>query len=193
MATWFTSDQHFGHANIIGYCDRPFGGVQEMNAELVRRWNEVVRSDDTVYVLGDFAMGDLQRSLAITPTLVGHKILVPGNHDRCWFGHPPDARRAWPEVYLQAGFAEIRQGTIETSVAGKPVLACHFPYVGDSHDSDRFVPFRPRDEGRWLLHGHIHTSWRRRDRMVNVGVDVWDYRPVSEFELAAVIKHAELS
>jgi calcineurin-like phosphoesterase family protein len=68
------------------------------------------------------------------------------------------------------------------------VLACHFPYRGDSHDQDRYVEHRPVDEGAWLLHGHVHERWRVLDRMINVGVDVWDYRPVSEATLADLIR-----
>ena len=55
MALWLTSDLHFGHENIIRYCDRPFADVDAMNRALVDRWNEVVGDDDVVWVLGDFA------------------------------------------------------------------------------------------------------------------------------------------
>ena len=51
---FFTSDLHLGHANIIRYCDRPFANVGEMDAELIRRWNETVGEEDVVYFLGDF-------------------------------------------------------------------------------------------------------------------------------------------
>lgn len=54
MNTWFTSDQHIGHKNIIAYSNRPFSNVDEMTEELVRRHNERVRPDDLVYQLGDF-------------------------------------------------------------------------------------------------------------------------------------------
>ena len=63
-ATWFTSDPHFGHANIIRFCDRPFDDVQAMNDALVHRWNAVVQPEDTVYVLGDVALGPIQESLS---------------------------------------------------------------------------------------------------------------------------------
>ncbi len=58
MNTWFTSDHHFGHENIIRFCGRPFKSLGEMNYEMTRRWNLVVEPGDTVYYLGDFAMGD---------------------------------------------------------------------------------------------------------------------------------------
>lgn len=54
----------------------------------------------------------------------------------------------------------------------------HFPYAGDSGGQDRFLDWRPEDNGRVLLHGHVHSSWRANGRMINVGVDVWDYAPI---------------
>ena len=55
---------------------------------------------------------------------------------------------------------------------------------GDSGEEDRYVDRRPADDGGWLLHGHVHERWRWHRRMINVGVDVWDYRPVAEAALA---------
>ena len=55
---WFTSDTHFSHCNIIKYCNRPFKDVDEMNKILIQNWNNVVRPDDIVWHLGDFALGD---------------------------------------------------------------------------------------------------------------------------------------
>lgn len=66
-------------------------------------------------------------------------------------------------------------------------LVAHFPYRGDSHDWDRFVDCRPADRGRWLLYGHVHERWLQRGRMINVGVDAWSYRPVSEEELSRLL------
>lgn len=192
MPVWFTADLHLGHENIIRYCDRPFRDADEMNMELVRRWNEVVAPTDTVYVLGDFALGDIARTLAITTILMGRKVLVAGNHDRCWERNPGYPTQPWVDEYLRVGFAEVLQGTIRLDVGGTSVQACHFPFVGDSHDGDRFDSHRPVDDGGWLLHGHVHEKWQRRDRMINVGVDVWDFTPVSEAQLAELIESASL-
>lgn len=186
MTTWFSSDQHFGHNNIIGFCGRPFAGVEEMNAELIRRWNAVVKPADTVYVLGDFALGRIEETLAIVSQLAGRKILVVGNHDRCWKGH---GARHLPMIgrYIEAGFKEIHQGIINLEIEGTPVQACHFPYSDDKHTKDPYKGHRPVDMGGWLLHGHVHEKWRQVGRMINVGVDVWDFTPVSEAQLADLI------
>ena len=71
MTTYFTSDLHFGHLNIIRFCDRPFPGVGAMNSRLVQLWNETVTDDDTVWVLGDVALGALDESLAHIGRLAG--------------------------------------------------------------------------------------------------------------------------
>jgi calcineurin-like phosphoesterase family protein len=186
MTTWFTADLHFGHANIIRYCDRPFASPDEMDDELIARWNGVVADGDTVWVLGDVALGRIDHSLSLVGQLQGRKILIAGNHDRCWAGH---GRRAegWTERYREAGFAEVRQGQVELNVGGISTLACHFPYRGDSQDEDRYLDYRPVDHGAWLLHGHVHERWRQSGRMINVGVDVWDYQPVSEGAIRALM------
>jgi calcineurin-like phosphoesterase family protein len=86
-----------------------------------------------------------------------------------------------------AGFAEVHQGQTHVSVGNRWVLACHFPYRGDSHDHDRFVEQRPVDQDAWLLHGHVHERWRQRGRMINVGVDAWQCAPVDQSTLVTVI------
>ncbi|HRE00676.1 MAG TPA: metallophosphoesterase family protein [Ilumatobacteraceae bacterium] len=184
MTRFFTSDLHFGHANVIGYCGRPFHGVGQMNAAMVAAWNTVVGPDDEVWVLGDLAMGKLDESLQCAAQLVGRKHLVIGNHDRPFRGH--GAAR-----YEAVGF-ELHHGHVELDMPnGVTVVACHFPYTGDSHDVDRYDEHRPADEGRWLLHGHVHERWRQRGRMINVGVDAWGGYPVTDTHLATLIDAGE--
>ncbi len=189
MTTWLTSDLHLGHANIIGYCDRPFDDVGHMDAELTRRWSERVAVDDVVWVLGDVAMGSIGRSLERIAALPGEKHLVAGNHDRCWPGHGRKAER-WVSRYRDAGFVEIVTETEIDLGDGVVLPACHFPYVGDSHDEDRFTAWRPVDDGRWLLHGHVHERWNVEGRQINVGVDVWDYAPVEAAAVRALVGSA---
>lgn len=79
--TWFTSDTHFGHTNILEYEKeaRPFSSLEEMHERLIDNWNSVVRPNDTVYHLGDFCFG--KKNIDIAGRLQGKKRLVMGNHD----------------------------------------------------------------------------------------------------------------
>ncbi|RLE26711.1 MAG: hypothetical protein DRJ50_00265 [Actinobacteria bacterium] len=188
MATWFTADLHFGHRNIIDYCDRPFTDVGEMNDALIQNWNDTVADGDTVWIVGGFALGKIAETLPIVGMLNGTKILVAGNHDRCWLGHGKRAE-GWAERYIEAGFDHIVHRCTHVAVGDRRVLVCHFPYRGDSHNQDRFVDARPIDKGEWLLHGHVHERWMSNGRMINVGVDATNFTPISEETIASIISH----
>ena len=192
MQTWFTADTHFGHANIIKYCDRPFDSVESMRTGLIKRWNAVVAPDDRVLVLGDFALGRIDETLGVLAELNGTKDLIVGNHDRP-FDPDPRRRAEWTTRYLAAGFRSVVPGTIGFTLAGRhPVLIGHFPYAGDSHGEDRYAEQRPFDSGLPIVHGHVHTSWRLSGRQLNVGVDVNDYTPVSEDAVVVTLTQAGL-
>jgi calcineurin-like phosphoesterase family protein len=177
MTTWYTADLHFGHKNIIKYCDRPWATAEAMDAGLIERWNSVVGPDDTVWVLGDVALSP--KAIGRVADLNGTKFLVAGNHDACWEAHRGHRRMA--DVYRDAGFAEVyATGIVDQHViAGQQVRLAHLPYQGDHKAEDRYADRRPIDDGRPLVCGHVHTLWRTDGRQLNVGVDVWDYTPVS--------------
>jgi len=187
---WFYSDPHFYHNNVIRYCSRPHATVEEMNEDLVRRWNTVVRPEDTVYCLGDFSMAFRAVEL-FSPRLMGNKVLVPGNHDFCHSYHKksrkPDNRAEWIKKYEKNGWTVLpERTTLELEGIGV-VNLCHHPYPTDGADDqydDKYAKWRPVDDGKVLLCGHVHEKWQTRlsqagTLMVNVGVDVWDYAPVS--------------
>ncbi|MBI4064548.1 MAG: metallophosphoesterase [Elusimicrobia bacterium] len=93
---FFTSDTHFNHTNIIKYCGRPFESVEEMNREMIGQWNAAVGQDDTVFHLGDFALGEASEWPKIFQQLNGaKKILIRGNHDRA------------VKKMIEVGFAEV--------------------------------------------------------------------------------------
>lgn len=184
---YLTADTHFGHRNIIRYSSRPFADLEQMDGGLVDRWNDVVRPTDEVWHLGDVAMGDLDRSLAHVQRLHGRKYLVPGNHDACWpYSREHDSGQV--ARYTDAGLSVL--GVEQALVlAGEEVLVHHFPYRGSGEPRERYAQRRPVDAGRWLLHGHVHEAWRQRGRMLNVGVDVWDYAPVHIDRLSELIRN----
>ncbi len=151
----------------------------------------MVADEDEVWVVGDVAMGTLADNLPLVGLLRGRKRLMAGNHDRCWAGKK--GWEKWVDRYLEAGFEEIVQGPVETRIGSRQVIVSHFPYAGDSQDRDRLTEQRPVDRGSWLLHGHVHEKWRTRDRMINVGVDVWDFRPVRSDVLADLMENGRRS
>lgn len=186
---WWTSDLHLGHANICAYSGRPYRDVEAMNRDLIERWNARVASDDEVIVLGDLAMGRISDTLPLVQLLQGSKMLVPGNHDRCWEGLRHKKKQSvdrWAVEYRQVGLT-IRPGPIEVDLDGAVVVADHFPYHGDSQENERYPEWRPVDRGLWLLHGHVHEKWRQAGRMINVGVDAWAGYPVAETDLIELI------
>lgn len=182
MTRWFTADLHLGHRNIIDYCNRPFQNTRHMNFTLAERWTEKVMPDDEVYVLGDLALGSIDDSLLVAKSLPGHKFLVPGNHDRCWPGGK-STWVTWIPRYEEAGFEVLLHSPGDTVPVGE-FRTCHFPPTGEGRPGheDRFSAWRPTDGP--ILHGHVHDAWKTKGEWINVGVDVWDYAPVSEETLS---------
>ena len=80
---FFTSDLHFGHTNVITFDKRPFSSVEEMDEELIKRWNKKVGKGDLVYVLGDMIWKSSNNDAEnLIRSLNGQIILIKGNHDR---------------------------------------------------------------------------------------------------------------
>ena len=78
---YYTSDLHFGHANVIKFDERPFADVEEMDRVLIECWNKKVQDDDTVYIVGDICYRSRYTADWYLKQLKGHKILILGNHD----------------------------------------------------------------------------------------------------------------
>ena len=179
-----TSDTHFGHVNIIKYAERPFTHVNEMNGEMVRRWNRTVGPVDVVVHLGDLALGQLEHTLPRTAALNGTRYLIPGNHDRVSSVNQGGRNiERFRSAYEDAGWI-ILDEVVDAEVYGRPLLLSHFPYAGDSHDKsgeggDRYSNVRPVDTGLPLVHGHVHQDFARRGHEFNAGVDIHDFTPVS--------------
>lgn len=175
---FFTSDLHFGHEAVIGFCNRPFNDVEDMNESLIRNWNSVVGKEDQVYVLGDFSFMNSTKTKAVVTRLNGDITLIEGNHDQ-----------------RPKRFFKLVLPNFWVTFPGKigEVQMSHYPYKGvDCNDRRDFSHLQLDDGGDWLLHGHVHCLWKRNGRMINVGVDVWNYKPVSENELAELIYDSQL-
>jgi calcineurin-like phosphoesterase family protein len=182
---WFSSDHHFGHKNILSYCARPFDSVEKMNAGLVERWNDVVDPADDVYYLGDFAL-DFKYVEAYLPKLHGTIYWIPGNHDESHPMHP--GHRRYQDRLAEHGVVWCGPEH-ELFLDGMDLLLCHFPYGMEDHTPKaRFLEWRPVDQGTTLLCGHVHSNWKTSENMINVGVDQWDYKPVSLTQIAELVE-----
>lgn len=183
---WFTSDTHFSHRNIINLSSRPFilpngePNIDLHDQTLIDNWNFDVGRNDLVIHLGDVALGKIADSLPLVGMLAGHKVLVPGNHDRVFSGEKEKSRLRFDPEYRKV-FNEIWPETVRTYIPqlDSDVILSHFPYHGDSQENDRHVDKRPVDfDGTPLIHGHIHEARHIEGNMFNVGVDVNGYKPV---------------
>lgn len=176
--TFFTSDHHFKHSNIIKLCNRPFESIEEMNEVCIERWNSVVSPGDLVYYLGDFSL-DPTAVKEFLPQLNGYKVLIQGNHDKCFKG-----KEKWVDLYKKWGFLEvIHRKTIK--IWKYQVLLCHFPYKNDQ--GARYYDHRPEDKGNFLLHGHTHSKDKVLKKMIHIGVDAWNFTPVPLEEIEGLM------
>jgi calcineurin-like phosphoesterase family protein len=170
MKTWFTADTHFGHANIIEYCGRPYKTVEEMDKKLIQNWNSRIKPDDLVIFLGDFCFknskggkdgeGRQHNADFYKRQLNGNITFIKGNHD---------------------SNNSLNTHTTSTNMElGGLILQC----VHDPMDVDLSFPLG--------LCGHVHEKWKlshlARTKIVNVGVDVWNYMPTNIEEIKKALE-----
>lgn len=208
--TFYTSDLHIGHAKVAQL--RGFASAEAHNAAIIRNWNETVSPDDTVWVLGDLALGAPPWLQA--DRLAGTKHLIWGNHDA---GSPVNrGAHQYQRQYLE--HFETVQSFARLRLEGHDVYVSHFPWLGggDHTETERYAqyrlnqpacgPCRRRHEARllaggepdwsqlhgaWLIHGHVHAEWKIRNRMINAGLDVWDMKPVPVEEIMKIIRQRD--
>lgn len=168
VQVFFTSDTHYGHANIIKHSKRPFRDVAEMDEAMIRNWNAVVRPGDLVYHLGDFAFCEANRATWIASRLAGQKYLVFGNHDK----HLRKDKAFLAQWIWARDYAEIKVGDQKINLMHYAMLVWN-----GSH------------RGAWQLFGHSHGSIKDDPHALrlDVGVDVWNFEPVSFENLRVVM------
>lgn len=170
---WFTSDTHFGHENIIKLHSRPFKTVEEMDEKMLANINRVVKKTDTLYHLGDFAFAPVEKAMKYRERInCDNVFLIYGNHD-----------------YKNRGFKEFRKAfgkahchdILEIRRDGRLVVMCHYPFLYPHH----------WDKGAWTLHGHMHGEGEPHPFLpvMDVGVDIWNYTPISYKEVIAVMEN----
>ena len=156
MPVYFVSDTHFGDPRVLRIDKRPFASVREHDEALVGRWNETVAAGDTVWHLGDFALARTPDQVtSLLGRLNGTKHLIIGNND--------------PAATLQAQAWASTSHYVEISIDGIDLVLCHYP----------FRTWNGMGRGRIDLHGHSHGRLKLVPRQHDVGVDVWDFRPVT--------------
>ena len=179
---FFTSDLHFGHENVIRFDNRPFDTVEEMDEEMIKRWNAKVGKGDIVYVLGDFIWkAATNEAVSIIRRLNGQIILIKGNHDR--FLHNAAAKKALAGI---KDYDDICV-TLEDGTTRRCILS-HY-----------FIPFYNGHRYQAIhLHGHSHLTEEAAEevrittelnekgydlKIYNVGCMYWNYTPVTLNEI----------
>jgi len=180
---WFTSDTHFGHDNIMRFCERPFSSSDEMNETLIKNWNDRVGKDDTVFHMGDFAFGSQKEWHEILGRLNGHICLLRGNHDE------KNLKRN--AMYNKLEWVDYQ---MHIRIENQWMYLNHFPflcYAGTYRTGDSMV---------WELFGHVHSrpdgegAGLDASRLeclfpvqYDVGVDNNGFAPVSFHEVRDII------
>jgi calcineurin-like phosphoesterase family protein len=172
---WFGSDFHFGHKNVINFCNRPFEDMAEQDSSLVETWNKYVGPQDNAFILGDFSFYRAVETTKLLQSMNGHKLLVKGNHD-----HSRELGRVsgwlrWVH-YHEMDLAEDR------------VTMSHFPMLS----------WHRMHRGAYHLHGHCHGTLSYPEglldaRILDVGIDhiarlTGEYRPMEWSEIKEVLK-----
>ena len=163
MKTFFIADTHFGDKRIFRYENRPFADVDEMDQQMISRWNAVVSPEDIVYHLGDFG-GDGRES-QILSQLNGTKYLIKGNHDT-----------QSNSAYRDFGFSEVYD---------KPIILDGFWIL--SHEALYVNTNMPYAN----LFGHVHANPIEKDfspQHYCVSVERINYSPIDFGEIKRMIK-----
>ena len=141
-------DPHFGHENIIKYCNRPFKDIEEMNETLISNWNSVVNAQDRIYLCGDIAMN--KKYIPLVSKLNGHKVLIKGNHD------------IFPLDHYLPYFDDIRSYVVENGI-----IISHIP-----------VLLNPYERYIGNIHGHTHETDVPDPRYFNISADKINFTPI---------------
>lgn len=157
MNTWFTSDNHFGHTNILKkFCPttRQGSNADEMDELMIQRWNADVRPNDLVYCLGDFSFRRGPETGKILDRLMGMKILILGNHEKYLRDLPEKGATGYPH-WLDIQDAWF--GFIDDI----KVQMFHYP----------IAEWRDMHRGSFHLYGHVHGKRPIIGRSMDVGID----------------------
>lgn len=178
----FTSDQHYGHENIISFCKRPFASCRSMEETLIRNYNEIVKDGDVCIFVGDVFFCKDPDAKEIMQCLNGEKILIKGNHDKT------------NKKMLDIGFSAVYD-RLQIEIDGTNITLCHYPPLmpskGENTFDLRFKEKRPSSSvDNIIIHGHTHSSekFNKDNFSIHVGVDAWNYSPATFEEVEQIVK-----
>jgi len=170
---YLISDYHFFHNNVLGYCNRPFKNIEEMNKQLHQNWCDTISEDDICIFLGDFAFCGKAKAKEIWDSLPGRKYFIGGNHDK---------QHIKKNTYSELVTNDINT-IVEISYQGYKILLNHFP--------PKFKKELP--DGQLYMFGHIHNNREIKEKnCFNVSCEVIDYKPIHISEILAKIKEQNL-
>lgn len=170
---FFTADHHFGHENIIKFSERPFESLDQMNEELIKRWNEKVEPGDTVYHLGDMSLGKPDFTKEILDRLHGNIHLIKGNHE--------GAALTYPKRFASIrDYHELRIDESDQSNGKQKIILFHYA----------MRTWNGSHRGVWQLYGHSHGTLPDDEMALSfdVGVDCHNFYPVSYEEVKEIMK-----
>ncbi len=170
---FFTSDHHFGHENIIKFCNRPFENAREMNEEMIKRWNEKIKPKDEVYHLGDFGLTYKENLATILDQLNGKKYLIVGNHEGAALQNR--GKFKWIKEYHEL---KVKDPDCQNGV--QRIILFHYA----------MRTWRGIGRGNWHLYGHSHGNLPDLDNQLcfDIGVDSHDFYPLSYEEVKAIME-----
>ena len=169
MTLFFTGDHHFSHFNILRYTGRPFATVIEMDRIMVERWNERVKSRDSVMHLGDISFGRYPQIAHNVGKLNGQIWIIKGNHDKA-----KDLDQLVKDKLIDGWEREKKEWTAPD---GSVWYLAHHPLPGEHRQ----------------LCGHVHQHWAIQGWKVNCGVDAWQFRPITIEEIQEKIREEHAS
>ena len=175
MKTFFVSDHHFYHNNILkfevdGNSIRPFDSLYEMHKCLIDRHNALVEPNDKVYFLGDVGFSVNATGLDYLSSMNGNKVLIMGNHDG--YGSIAQYLKYFDKILSSKSF------TIDQTTG----ILTHIP-VHTSQLENRYV---------FNIHGHLHTRNLDDERYLNVSVEQNDFGPISLESVKEIFKRRGL-
>lgn len=173
---FFIADTHFYDKSIINFCNRPYDNIKRMNNDLINNWNNAVKKNDEIFIIGDMFChrATIEECNKTLKKLNGIKYLITGNHDK--YIHTAE--------FNMSAFEWIKAYHVFKENKNQYVLF-HYPIL----EWEGFY------QNSILLYGHVHNhkvsyfNEMLGPYAVNVGADLINFTPISIYEVNALINN----